>query len=98
ARRQLAGLNEELRGIQGEQPLIFPVVDGQAIAEIVESWTGIPAGRMQSDEIRTVLHLKEAMERRVVGQTHALDAVARAIRTSRAQLTDPRNRIGGFRR
>jgi type VI secretion system protein VasG len=96
ARRQLAGLNEELHGIQGEQPLIFPVVDGQAIAEIVESWTGIPAGRMQSDEIRTVLHLKEAMERRVIGQTHALDAVAQAIRTSRAKLTDPRKPIGVF--
>jgi type VI secretion system protein VasG len=96
ARRQLAGLNEELRGIQDEQPLIFPVVDGQAIAEIVESWTGIPAGRMQSDEIRTVLHLKEAMERRVVGQSHALEAVAQAIRTSRAKLTDPRKPIGVF--
>src|SRR5712671_1348957 len=96
ARRQLAGLNAELRGIQGEQPLIFPVVDGQAVAEIVESWTGIPAGRMQSDEIRTVLHLKEAMERRVVGQAHALDAVAQAIRTSRAKLTDPRKPIGVF--
>jgi type VI secretion system protein VasG len=96
ARLQLAALGEELRGIQGEQPLIFPVVDGQAIAEIVESWTGIPAGRMQSDEIRTVLHLKEAMERRVVGQPHALDAVAQAIRTSRAKLTDPRKPIGVF--
>jgi len=96
ARRQLAGLNEELRGIQGERPLIFPVVDGQAVAEIVESWTGIPAGRMQSDEIRTVLHLTEAMERRVVGQPHALDAVAQAIRTSRAKLTDPRKPIGVF--
>src|SRR5213079_501280 len=77
-------------------PLIFPVVDGQAVAEIVESWTGIPAGRMQSNEIRTVLHLKEAMERRIVGQPHALDAVAQAIRTSRAKLTDPRKPIGVF--
>jgi type VI secretion system protein VasG len=51
---------------------------------------------MQSDEIRTVLHLKEAMERRVVGQPHALDAVAQAIRTSRAKLTDPRKPIGVF--
>src|SRR5437762_8575597 len=51
---------------------------------------------MQSDEIRTVLHLKEAMERRVVGQAHALDAVAQAIRTSRAKLTDPRRPIGVF--
>ena len=74
----------QLRALQGEQPLIFPVVDGQAVAEIVEGWTGIPAGRMQSDEIRTVLHLKEAMEQRIVGQPHALEAVAQAIQHHRA--------------
>ena len=77
-RAKLAELSAQLRTLQGEQPLIFPVVDGQAIAEIVESWTGIPAGRMQSDEIRTVLNLREAMERRVVGQSHAMEAVAQA--------------------
>ena len=66
------------------------------MAAIVESWTGIPAGRMRSDEIRTVLHLEEAMGRRVVGQGHALTAVAQAIQTSRAKLTDPRKPIGVF--
>ena len=76
--------------------MIFPVVDGQAVAEIVESWTGIPAGRMQSDEINTVLNIKSAMEARVVGQPHAMEAVAQAIRTSRAKLTDPRKPIGVF--
>jgi type VI secretion system protein VasG len=96
AQARLAAVSTELRKLQGEEPLIFPVVDGQAMAEIVESWTGIPAGRMQSDEIRTVLNLKEAMERRVVGQPHALDAVAQAIQTSRAKLTDPRKPIGVF--
>ena len=96
ARAGLADASAELRAIQGEEPLIFPVVDAQAIAEIVENWTGIPAGRMQSDEIRTVLHLKEAMARRVVGQPHALETVAQAIHTSRAKLTDPRKPIGVF--
>jgi len=96
ARAELATLSKQLRELQGEQPLIFPVVDGQAIADIVESWTGIPARRMQADEIRTVLNLREAMERRVVGQTHAMEAVAQAIRTSRAGLTDPRRPIGVF--
>ncbi len=85
-----------LRALQGEHPLIFPVVDGQAVAEVVEGWTGIPAGRMQADEIRTVLNLPHAMERRVVGQPHALEAVAQAIRTTRAGLTDPRKPIGVF--
>ena len=96
ARAKLAVLMAELRAVQGEQPLIFPVVDGQAVAEIVESWTGIPAGRMQTDEIRTVLHLREAMEKRIIGQPHALEAVAQAIQTSRARLTDPRKPIGVF--
>jgi type VI secretion system protein VasG len=95
-RAKLSELSVKLRGLQGEQPLIFPIVDGQAVAEIVESWTGIPAGRMQSDEIRTVLHLRESMEKRVVGQSHAMAAVAQAIHTSRARLTDPRRPIGVF--
>ena len=75
---------------------MFPVVDAQAVAEIVESWTGIPAGRMQSNEINTVLNLQTAMGKRIVGQDHALEAVAQAIRTSRAKLTDPRKPIGVF--
>ena len=95
-RTRLNALHEDLKTLQGETPLIFPVVDGQAVAEIVESWTGIPAGRMQSNEINTVLNLKSAMEERIVGQPHALEAVAQAIRTSRAKLTDPRKPIGVF--
>ena len=96
AQARLAAASADLRQLQGETPLIFPVVDGQAVAEIVEGWTGIPAGRMRSDEIRTVLHLREAMGERVVGQDHALKAVAQAIQTSRAGLTDPRKPIGVF--
>jgi len=96
ARDRLTALMLRLRAVQGEQPLIFPVVDAQAVAEIVENWTGIPAGRMRSDEIRTVLQLKQAMESRIIGQPHALEAVAQAIHTSRAKLTDPRKPIGVF--
>ena len=95
-RAKLAGISGRLRALQGETPLIHPVVDRQAVAEVVEGWTGIPAGRMQSNEIRTVLNLKQAMEQRIVGQPHALEAVAQAIRTSRAGLTDPRKPIGVF--
>jgi type VI secretion system protein VasG len=96
ARAELGRTAEALRNLQGEQPLIFPVVDGQAVAEIVEGWTGIPAGRMRSDEIRTVLGLKQAMEQRVIGQPHALESLARAIHTARAKLTDPRKPIAVF--
>jgi type VI secretion system protein VasG len=92
----LAETAAALRAVQGEQPLIFPVVDAQAVAEIVEGWTGIPAGRMQTDEIRVVLSLQNSLARRVVGQDHALEAVAQAVRTSRAGLTDPRKPIGVF--
>ncbi len=95
-RTQLTAASANLRALQGEEPLIYPVVDGQAVAEVVAGWTGIPTGRMQSNEIRTVLALKETMEKRIVGQPHALDAVAQAIRTSRAGLTDPRKPIGVF--
>ena len=95
-RAKLTETAQALRALAGEQPLIFPVVDAQAVAEVVEGWTGVPAGRMQSNEIRTVLHLREAMEKRIVGQSHALEAVAQAIRTNRARLTDPRKPIGVF--
>jgi type VI secretion system protein VasG len=95
-RGKLSEASAKLRTLQGETPLIFPVVDRQAVAEVVAGWTGIPTGRMQSNEIRTVLNLKQAMEHRIVGQPHALDAVAQAIRTSRAGLTDPRKPIGVF--
>ena len=95
-RTKLKELNDRLHALQGEHPLIHPVVDANAIAEIVESWTGIPAGRMQSDEIRTILTLKERMEERIVGQPQALEAIAQAVRTSRAKLADPRKPLGVF--
>jgi type VI secretion system protein VasG len=92
----IVAVAERLRLLQGERPMVFPVVDAQAVAEIVESWTGIPAGRMQSNEISAVLNLREALGRRVVGQDHALEAISQAIRTSRAGLTDPRKPVGVF--
>ena len=57
-RAKLTGTSAKLRELQGETPLIFPVVDRQAVAEVVAGWTGIPIGRMQSNEIRTVLNLQ----------------------------------------
>jgi type VI secretion system protein VasG len=95
-REKLLQLRSELTTLQGEHPLVFPMVDAQAVAEIVETWTGIPAGRMRTDEIHSVLSLRENLEKRVIGQPHALEAVAQAIRVSRAGLTDPRKPIGVF--
>ena len=96
ARIQLTETAAQLAALQGEQPLVFPVVDGQAVAEVVQAWTGIPTGRMRSDEIRSVLSLRESLERRIIGQSHALEAIAQAIQVNRAKLTDPRKPIGVF--
>jgi type VI secretion system protein VasG len=92
----LKRLSQDLAQVQGESPLLHPVVDGQAVAGVVAAWTGIPVGRMVSNEIQAILGLKERMEERIVGQPHALDAIAQAMRTSRAKLTDPRKPIGVF--
>ena len=93
---ELASLTSELETLQGETPLMRVTVDSQAIAEVVGNWTGIPVGRMVSNEIKTVLSLNERLRERVIGQSHALEAIAETIRTSRAKLLDPRKPIGVF--
>ena len=92
----LARLNKELASVQGESPLLQPCVDGQAIAQVISAWTGIPIGRMVKDEINTILSLKEHLEKRVIGQSHALEALGQRLRTARAKLEDPRRPIGVF--
>ena len=94
--RRLAGLMDELRALQGEQPLVPACVDGQIVAEIISAWTGIPLGRMVNDEIRTVLQLQPMLAERVIGQDHALHAIAQRVRTARAGLEDPDKPKGVF--
>jgi type VI secretion system protein VasG len=96
AQAELSRLNEELKKIQGENPLMQPCVDSQTIADVISGWTGIPVGKMLTDEIQTVLALKDRLEKRVIGQAHALEAIAQRIRTARAGLTDPRRPVGVF--
>jgi type VI secretion system protein VasG len=96
ARAQLSRLNAQLRQVQGETPLAQVCVDSQTIAEVISGWTGIPVGRMLTDEINMVLTLKERLERRVVGQPHALEAISQRLATSRANLTDPGRPVGVF--
>lgn len=95
-RDELAQADKELKAIQGEDPLLLPVVDGQAIAQVVAAWTGIPVGRMVSDQIRAVLNLKQKMEERIIGQPQALEAISQAMQVSRAKLADPRKPLGVF--
>ena len=94
--QRLAGLMDELRALQGEQPLVPACVDAQIVAEIISAWTGIPLGRMVNDEIRTVLQLQPMLAERVIGQDHALHAIAQRVRTARAGLEDPDKPKGVF--
>jgi type VI secretion system protein VasG len=87
---------EELKALQGETPMVPVQVDGQVVAEIVANWTGIPLGKMMKDDIRTVLNLKNLLQERVLGQSHAIDAIAQHVRTARANLNDPNKPKGVF--
>jgi len=87
---------DALRTLQGEAPLVPVQVDGNTVAGIVAAWTGIPLGRMVKDEIRTVLQLQPLLEERILGQSHAIAAVAQRVRTARANLDDPNKPKGVF--
>jgi len=93
---ELAKLIAELRALQGESPMVPLQVDGHVVSEIVSAWTGIPLGRMVKDELRTVLNLKPLLTARVIGQDHALDAIAQRVRTATANLEDPNKPRGVF--
>jgi type VI secretion system protein VasG len=82
--------------LQGDAPLIMPSVDGHAVGAVVADWTGIPVGRMVKNELETVLKLGEALGKRVIGQQHGLDMIAKRIQTSRARLDNPNKPIGVF--
>lgn len=93
---RLKSLQQQLTELQGEQPLMFPTVDSQAVASVIAGWTGIPVGRMVKNEIDTILKLGETLNHRVIGQRHALDMIARRVQTSRAHLDNPGKPIGVF--
>jgi type VI secretion system protein VasG len=93
---QLQRLQKGLEAIQDDEPLVPVCVDSKIVAGVISGWTGIPVGKMLADEIHTVLQLKERLEDRVVGQSQALDAIARRVRTFRAELDDPSKPVGVF--
>jgi len=93
---ELRTLEAELATLQGESPLVFPKVDEQAVAAVIADWTGIPVGRMVKNEIQALLSLADTLEKRVVGQRHGLDAIAKRIQTTRAGLENPNKPIGVF--
>jgi type VI secretion system protein VasG len=93
---ELQQLHQDLEELQGESPLILPSVDEQAIGSVVADWTGIPVGKMVKNEAEAVLHLADTLNKRVVGQKHGLDIIARRVQTARANLDNPDKPIGVF--
>ena len=86
----------ELGKINPERRMIYAYVDEQAVASVVSDWTGIPVGKMVADEVETVLHLADILNKRIVGQSHGLEMIAKRIETNRARLDNPMKPIGVF--
>jgi len=93
---ELAELENRLREVRQEQPLVQAEVNAEVIGAIVSDWTGIPVGQMLKDDIRAVLELPQRLAERVTGQDYALHQVSESIQTARAGLADPRKPVGVF--
>ncbi|RVC24891.1 type VI secretion system ATPase TssH, partial [Mesorhizobium sp. M7A.F.Ca.AU.002.02.1.1] len=93
---RLRALMAELAAAQGETPLILPSVDRNAVAAVVQDWTGIPTGRMLSSQTEKALKLAATLSERVVGQDHAMEMIAKRVQTSRAGLGAPEKPVGVF--
>ena len=93
---EIEAVQRQLRERQGGQALVKEEVTADDIADVVSKWTGIPVSRMMQSEREKLLHLEEELHKRVVGQDEAIQAVADAVRRSRAGLQDPRRPIGSF--
>jgi type VI secretion system protein VasG len=95
-RADLAGKITQLESASPDDRMVYAHVDEQAVASVVSDWTGIPAGRMVSDELRSILTLGDRLKERVIGQDHGLEMIARRIETSSAKLANPNKPIGVF--
>ncbi|WP_438282162.1 type VI secretion system ATPase TssH [Pseudomonas alabamensis] len=95
-RQTLRDVQARLVALQGERPLMLPTVDHQAVASVVADWTGIPVGRMARNELETVLGLATHLAKRIIGQDHALNMIAKRVQTSRAGLDNPNKPVGVF--
>ena len=87
---------EQLKNRQGAEAMVKEKVTADDIADVVARWTGIPVTRMLQSEREKLLHLEDELHKRVVGQDEAIQAVADAVRRSRAGLQDPKRPIGSF--
>lgn len=89
-------LQSKLEGLQDGNPMIKEVVDADDIAEVVARWSGIPVSKLMQGEREKLLHLEDELHKRVIGQDEAIEAVADAVRRSRAGMQDPKKPIGSF--
>ena len=88
-KKKLQALEKDFARAQGDTPLVQISVDGNIVSEVISGWTGIPTGRMLTDEISTVLNMGTLLGARIIGQDHALAAVAQMIQTAHAGIEDP---------
>jgi ATP-dependent Clp protease ATP-binding subunit ClpB len=94
--KELTSANQRLIEIQAERAMLKEEVDEEDIAEIISRWTHIPLQRLLEGEKEKLLHLEERLRQRVVGQEQAVEALADAVRRSRAGLQDTKRPIGSF--
>ena len=93
---RLKDLEAELEKRQAGEPLVQIAVDSETVSAVVSGWTGIPTGRMLTDEIDTVLNLSDRLKARIIGQDHGLDAIEQVIQTAHAGIEDPSKPTGVF--
>ena len=94
--KEIEDTQKELHMMQGDKAMIKEEVDAEDIADVVSRWTGIPVSKMLQSEKDKLLHLEDELHQRVIGQDEAIEAVADAVRRSRAGLQDPKRPIGSF--
>ncbi len=94
--KELEEWNQKLAEIQKEHKFLKEEVDAEDIAEIIAKWTGIPVSKLLESEREKLLKMEERLAQRVVGQDHAIKAIANAVRRARAGLKDPNRPIGSF--
>ncbi len=95
-RKEVVAAIDKLHKDQGEVPLIRPDVDEAMVAAVVSAWTGIPAGKMQSDNVRALVEMEARLNNRIKGQAHALETVAKELRSARAGLKPANTPMGVF--
>ena len=94
--KELNEVQQELEAVQGENPRVFADVTDTIVAEVIESWTGVPVGNMTQDEMVTLTNLEQELVKRVVGQDHAIKQIADAIRGAKVGLKKEEGPIGVF--